>query len=114
MIAVKAGTTGGAPVIKLVTAGKGDKAYAPEDAAAVLAAVQRGMDATGLPLMRYSLYTPGLTRKDSTAHYTPGEIKKALAEPGVTLSIRTGNYGSPVLAVMLPMEQKTRARNASF
>ena len=114
-VAVKAGTTQGKPVLKIVAAGKNDKAYDPADTASVLAAIQRGMDATKLPLMKYSAYLPGLARKDDKAHLSAADLAKALAMPGAQASIRKGFYG-PVLAVMLPLEQKAtdRVRNQSF
>jgi hypothetical protein len=113
-VAVKAGTTSGTPVIKLVEAGKSDKAYDAADVAGVLAAIARGMEATGLPLMRYSAYMPGLTRKNDKAHYTPADLKKALAAPDTTVSVRAGRYG-PVLAVMAPLTTAgVKPRNQSF
>ena len=78
-VAVKAGTSGGAPVIKLVAAGKNDRAYDPGDVAGVLAAIQRGMEATKHPLQKDSAYLPGLTRKDDKAHFSPADLAKALA-----------------------------------
>ena len=89
----------GTPVIKIVAAGKRDKAYDPGDVDGVLAAIQRGMDATKLPLMKYSAYLPGLTRKNDKAHYTAADLAKAMAAPGAQATIRKGFYG-PVLAVM--------------
>lgn len=114
-VAVKAGNTQGKPVLKIVAAGKHDKAYDPGDVDGVLAAIQRGMDATKLPLMKYSAYLPGLIRKDDRAHYTAADLVKATAATGAQVSIRKGFYG-PVLAVMMPLEKTAtdRPRNQSF
>ena len=118
LVAVKAGMTGvktGKPiqVIKIVPAGVNDKAYEASDVVSVLAAVQRGMEATGAPLSSYAAYLPGVVQKTQYANYTKAELTKALAMPGAEVSVRRGKFG-PQLAVMMPLEGGTKARNQSF
>jgi hypothetical protein len=88
--------------------GEAGKHYAADEPGAVLAAVQRAMDAEKAGLDRWSCWLAGVDRKKPDAAVTAAEIKAAIGFAGAGVVVIANKYGQPVLAVLRPTEAKAR------